>query len=365
MRVLMLSKALVVASYRTKLAELSQLGVDVIAIVPESWKEAGQIIAFEPHEHTGYKILRTSIAWNGHYHIHYYPALNRIVRDVQPDIIHIDEEPYNLATYLAIRSGQSVGARSLFFTWQNIKRRYPPPYRQIEQYVYKHAAFGLAGSQESLEILRTKGFAGRTRIIPQFGVDTHAFSPGRERSGPFTVCFLGRLVSEKGIAELMSAFATIEPPARLIIAGEGPLAEYVERSGADLKQQGRLETHPRIHSNEVPGLLHRIDVLALPSRTTPRWREQYGRILVEAMASGVVVVGSDSGEIPNVIGDAGIIVAERDSRALGQALQQLAESVQLRRDLRKRGRARVEAMFSQAGVAAQTAEVYNEMMSKT
>jgi glycosyltransferase involved in cell wall biosynthesis len=363
MRILMVSKALVVATYRTKLRDLAALGVEVIACVPSSWKEAGEDLMFEPAADEGYQLIRTPIAWNGHYHLHYYPALSRVIRETKPDIIHLDEEPYNLSTYLAMRTGLAYRARCLFFTWQNISRKYPPPFTQMERYVYNRADYGLAGSQDALNILREKGYRGRAKVLPQFGVDVEQFRPVTNSGGRFTVGYLGRLVPEKGIGDLMAAFNRLDAPARLIIAGDGPMAAYVDSVGSNLKHQGRLERFPRVPSADVPALLRRLDVLVLPSRTTPRWKEQYGRILIEAMASGVAVVGSDSGEIPNVIGDAGIVIPEGSAAELAKTLERLADSEELRRDLAERGRRRSVEVFSQMSVARQTLEVYQEMLA--
>jgi glycosyltransferase involved in cell wall biosynthesis len=360
----MISKALVVATYRSKLVELSRLGAEMTAVVPPSWKEEGQAIALEPADgHQPFSLVKTPVAWNGHFHVHYYPALDRIVRQYEPDIVHVDEEPYNLATYLAYGSARRSGASRLFFTWQNINRQYPLPFRRIERWVYARSDYALAGNQEARQVLRDKGYEGPAKVIPQFGVDIHRFTPTEHPDRPFTVGFLNRLVAEKGIGDLMEAFKRLEIPARLVIAGEGPMAEYVELATADLKKDGRVERYPRVPSAQMPLLLSRLDVVVLPSRSTARWREQYGRILVEAMACGVPVVGSSSGEIPNVIGKAGIVFPEGDSKKLAEALTSLAEDRELRRKLAVAGRERAIEHFSQESIAAQTYAVYQDLMN--
>src|SRR5947209_2055690 len=128
MKVVMVSKALVVATYRAKLREIARLGVEVTAVAPKMWHEGGSPMAVEPGEDSGYRLVTTDLRWNGHFHWHYYPELPAILQSERPDIVHVDEEAYNLAAYLAVRAAGSVGARSLFFTWQNLHRRYPPPF---------------------------------------------------------------------------------------------------------------------------------------------------------------------------------------------------------------------------------------------
>jgi len=101
----------------------------------------------------------------------------------------------------------------------------------------------------------------------------------------------------------------------------------------------------------------------LPSVSRPNWVEQFGRVLIEAMACETPVVGSTSGEIPYVIGDAGLLFPEADADALAQVLADLAADPARRRALGRQGRARVLAHFTQARIAAATAEVYHEMLN--
>lgn len=362
MRVVMLSKALVVASYRNKLQHLSSLGADMVAVVPPAWREEGRDITLEPGQDEAFETIIAPVAWNGHFHLHYYPSLPDILNRISPDILHVDEEPYNLSTFLAFRAAWKIRAKPLFFTWQNIDKLYPPPFGLTERYVFRRAAYGLAGSKDAEAILKEKGFRGPVRVIPQFGVDTEAFTPKERLQQPFTIGYLGRLVPEKGVADLLAAFERLNPSTRLVIAGNGPLTRFVEQETIDLERQDRLERLDRVPSTDMPGLLGRIDVVVLPSRTTTKWREQYGRILIEAMASGTVVVGSDSGEIPNVIADAGIVFPEGNVEKLAEALIHLSESPELRAKLRRLGRKRAVDCFSQASVAERTYAVYEAIL---
>jgi glycosyltransferase involved in cell wall biosynthesis len=124
----------------------------------------------------------------------------------------------------------------------------------------------------------------------------------------------------------------------------------------------RVAIQPAVPSIEVPALLQQLDVLVLPSRTTAHWKEQFGRVLVEAMSCGVAVVGSSSGEIPHVIGDAGIVVAEGDVAMLRSALLNLLHQPALCHELGQRGRARVLQHYTQAALAGKYYDVYRAMM---
>jgi glycosyltransferase involved in cell wall biosynthesis len=89
--------------------------------------------------------------------------------------------------------------------------------------------------------------------------------------------------------------------------------------------------------DRVPGYLNAMDVLAAPSRTTPRWREQLGRMLIEAFACGVPVVASDSGEIPAVVADAGVVLPEADEGRWAADLGAVLGDAGRRAELRGRG----------------------------
>lgn len=366
MRVVMLSKACIVGAYQRKLEEIAALGVELTVLVPPSWRESGRETVLERAHTSGYALEVLPIALNGHFHLHFYPGLGRALRRLRPDICHIDEEPYNLATFLALRQARAAGARTLFFTWQNLPRRYPPPFRTMEAYVLRHAGYALVGNQEAEAVLRAKGYRGPAALIPQFGVDPEIFRPQPEAApspAPFVVGFAGRLEPYKGVMDLLQAMAGLEGDWRLRLVGAGPLRDALAERAAALGVAERVSLERHLSSLDMPRFYPQLHALVLPSRTMPNWKEQFGRVLVEAMACGVPVVGSDSGEIPNVIGDAGLVFPEGDVGALRGALQRLAEDPALRADLARRGRERVLAHYTQAQIARATVEVYRRLLS--
>jgi hypothetical protein len=178
MRVLMISKALVAGTSQRKLEEIARCpDVELTLVTPEYWlSDDGTKQTLERLYTSGYQMIVTPMALNGNFHLHYYPQLGQIMRDVKPDVVHIDEEPYNFATFQAMRLAQQLKARALFFTWQNLYRSYPPPFRQIELYNYRHANAALAGNRDAGDVLRRKGYQGSIHIIPQFGFDTEFYS---------------------------------------------------------------------------------------------------------------------------------------------------------------------------------------------
>jgi glycosyltransferase involved in cell wall biosynthesis len=371
MRVLMISKALVAGTSQRKLEELAKFpGVELTLVTPEYWRsDDGSQHVLERLYTNGYRMIVTPIALNGNFHLHYYPQLGKIMRELRPEIVHIDEEPYNLATFQTMRLALKQKAHSLFFTWQNLNRNYPPPFRQIELYNYRHASIALAGNRDARDVLRHKGFHGPIHIIPQFGFDTEIYRrsqprPARTADAPFTLGYLGRLVENKGLPLLIEAIANLPEYCRVVFIGNGPLKSELETLALRLGVTQRITFKPGLPTYEVPKELQQIDVLVLPSLTRPNWKEQFGRVLAEAMACETPVIGSSSGEIPYVIGDAGLVFAEGNTQELVACVRKLLEIPALYATLAARGRQRVLEYYTQEQIARQTYEVYLEMMDR-
>jgi glycosyltransferase involved in cell wall biosynthesis len=370
----MVSKALVVGAYQRKLEELAQQpDIALTVIVPPAWREGSNLARLERAHTRGYDLLVAPLAFNGQFHLHFYPTLGRLLRQWRPDILHMDEEPYNLATWLALKQGQAVGARCLFFTWQNLVRRFPPPFDHFERASFHRAIHVIAGNPTAADVLRAKGYRGLITVIPQFGVDPSIFSPRpvdahtpTQNGDPssFVIGYAGRLVPEKGLDVLLAACAAL-PPAldwTLHLLGDGPERGHLAATARELGIDGRVRFLGRVPSTQAAQFYRTLDVLVLPSLSRPNWVEQFGRVLTEAMACGVPVVGSASGEIPWVIGDAGRIFPEGNTGTLTDILTELAGDPAQCSALAAAGRARVLSHFTQAQVAAETAAVYRAML---
>ena len=363
MRVLMLSKACIVGIYQPKLEAIARRGVDLTVLVPPAWRDERGVQRLERSYTAGYSLRPIPIRFNGNFHLHHYPTLAREIADLQPQIVHIDEEAYNLATWQALRLARRAGARSLFFTWQNIVRRYPPPFSWGERWALRRADYAIAGTDAAADALRGKGYRGRLAVIPQFGTSEALFAPQDSKpQRQFTIGYIGRIVPEKGIEVLLRAAARMDGDWRLRLVGGGSARDEMRALAQALRIDERVEFVGQLPSAELPAEYHKIDVLVLPSLTRPNWKEQFGRVLVEAMASGVPVIGSNSGAIPGVIGAAGRIVPEDDVEALARALAELRDQPDSRRELSAQGRARFLAHFTHDRIAAATVAVYREML---
>lgn len=367
MRVLMISKALVTGVYQKKLEELAKLpDVELLTIVPPYWLE-GRVgsVNLNKRYTEGYELAVEPMRFNGRHHVHFYPGLGKQVRRFRPDIVHIDEEPYNLVTAHATMLAQRVGAKSAFFAFQNIDRRYPPPFSLIERYCYSRSEMGIAGNQDAADVLRAKGFKKPIEVIPQFGVDPQIYRPQKRttdwRHVP-TIGYIGRVVPEKGLETLIAAVAKISSRPHVYIVGSGSHRMALQDQAERLGVRDRVQFRSAIAPEKVPALLADFDALVLPSLTQRNWKEQFGRVLIEAMACEVPVIGSDSGEIPNVIGDCGLVFPEGNAEKLAEHIKRVLDDSAYRRKLGVAGRTRVLDNFTQARVAEQTYAVYRKML---
>lgn len=362
----MVSKALVIGVYQKKLEELARLpGVELLAVAPPYWHEARVGVQRLERRYTeGYQLIELPMRFNGHHHVHFYPGLGAVVRRFRPDVLHIDEEPYNTATVQAALLGRSVGARVVFFTWQNLLRRYPPPFRLFELLNYRLSAAGVAGIEEAADVLRRKGYRRRVEVIPQFGVDPDLYRPPlvRPENGLPIIGYAGRLVPEKGIDVLLDAFARLKTRAQLEIIGNGTERSRLELRAGYLGVRDRVVFRGALAPASMPEALGRFALLAVPSLTRPNWKEQFGRVIVEAMACEVPVVGSDSGEIPNTIGDAGVVVPEGNAPSLAAALEELLSNDEKRLAYGRRARRRVLEQFTQAAIAERYYTLYRSLL---
>lgn len=379
----MLSKACIVGAYQKKLEEMAAIAdVDLTVVVPPSWDDPHGFIRLERTHTKGYEMIVTDITFNGNFHLHFYPKLRRIVRQLQPDVFHIDEEPYNLATFQAMRLAQSVRARTVAFTWQNMLRRYPPPFNWMEGYVLKRVDALLVGNSEAAGVWERKGYRGPMHLIPQFGVDPSIYYRRKRVTKPskasifkrrqahhpgqpaLVIGYVGRLVEEKGVEILLHAASKLVGPWSMQILGDGPDRKRLEQVAQWLGIAPRVVFDHKMPSSHLPHYFSGLEVLVLPSRTRSNWKEQFGRVLIEAMACDVITIGARTGAIPEVIGDAGLTFTEGDVEELQSHLQQLIDDTTLREDLRRKGRQRVTEHYTQAAIARNTVEVYRQILGE-
>jgi glycosyltransferase involved in cell wall biosynthesis len=293
----------------------------------------------------------------------YISGLLEAIRATSPDVIDLYEEPFSLVALqvLLLRDLLVPRAALVFYSAVNVRRRWRWPYRAIERLLLSRADGAHAPNHDVPPILRAKGFSSQPIATIPLGVDQLRFAAARpDALGEIPrprVGFVGRLEPVKGVDVLIDAFQHhVSTAASLIIAGEGSERPRLQCRVAASRGSRRIELLPSVSYDHMPAFLKSLDVLVLPSVTIlPLHREQFGRVLVEAMAAGVPVIGSSSGAIPETIDDAGLVVPERDPVAFGRAIDRVLTAPELRDDLVSRGLSRVQQCFAWPVVADSTA----------
>jgi glycosyltransferase involved in cell wall biosynthesis len=368
-----MTRVLFIARYRNALMErklelmAQEPDLALWLVRPRAWRDEFGAIAIQTRGQ-GYRTSAVRMLGRANDpHRALYGTLTFALPAARPDIIHVEEEPDSLATLQVMVARRLLAPHALLVlhTWQNINRRKGPAVQWLTRLSLRQADAILCANQEGVTVLREMTYAGPAAVIPPLGVDLALFRPGAPRAASETlnIVYAGRLAPEKGLDTLLSALRGLGPQARLRLIGAGPQRDALAAATASLGVEGQVEFSAAVSADQMPACLAEADVLVLPSRTTPVWKEQFGRVLVEAMSCGTPVIGSDSGAIPEVIGDAGLIFAEGDAEALAACLRRLAQSPELRRELGERGRRRVAEHYTVERIARQTVELWRGLLA--
>jgi len=325
-----------------------------------------------PHERCPVESVPAYLTRFVHVFAYGWPSLCRALSGSW-DIVHAWEEPYILAgAELAACAPRT--ARYVFRTAQSLNKWYPPPFNVFERYTLHRASGWICSGQLVAENLAHRPYySARPMARIPLGVDTTVFRPdaaarietrrllGWEESGPPVVGYLGRFVPEKGLRMLMAALDAQQTSWRALFLGGGK-QEGELRAWAAKYTDGRVRILNDVPHERVAPYVCAMDILAAPSQTTRTWKEQFGRMLIEAMACGIAVAGADSGEIPHVIGDAGVVVGETDLKGWTQTLATLLNNPTRRSELGARGRERAETTFAWPIVARKHLEFFERLL---
>jgi glycosyltransferase involved in cell wall biosynthesis len=346
-RLLVISHPAAVSINQLVYQELANRGMEVTIVVPSHWRHEYAQEAFAPVALSGLegRLVRLPVALAGEPQRHFHLARpGPVIAHAKPDVAFVEAEPYSL---VASQWSQSLSSRSIPFGVQlaeNIDRPLPRVVRTMRRAVLRRAAFVAARSETAARLARSWGALGRVAFAPH-AVPLWQVQSARSGSRPFTVGYAGRLAPEKGLGDLVAAVCRLRAPVELLLAGNGELREVLD--GQPIPGS-RVRVLTGLSHDQMAGAYGRMDVLALPSRSTPRWKEQFGRAIVEALWCGVPVVGSDSGEIPWLIEltGGGLTFPEGDIDALSVRLDQMRYDPGLRARLAATGRSAVERFFA-------------------
>jgi len=352
--------------------------VELRVVAPDRWYDYGSWREFQPPLSPSYVMLAEKIRfpWAGpaQWYFHHYPRLGEVLRSFRPDIIDLWEEPWGLVSVHAcwLRNRLLPAAKIVSETEANIARTHPFPFKQFREYTLRNTDYAVARQREGIDVLRAKGYTGRAEVVGN-AVDAGLFRPlDRDAckralgvSG-FVVGYVGRFTEAKGLMDIVEAMAILGPEAgaTFVLIGSGEFQEKLERRIADLALGKVIRFFPARKLEQLPEVMNALDALALVSRTTATWKEQFGRVIIEAHACATPVIGSDSGAIPEVVNEGGLVVREGNPAEIAAAIRTLMNDPALRRKMGFAGRRQVEDFYTWQRVSERMRDIYCELMSQ-
>lgn len=374
-RLLTVGHSYVVAQNRRLAHEMAKVGKgrwDITVASPRFVRGNLRSIPFETIADEASHVRTFPMYLSASPHFSFYSRSLRDLVRANWELVHVWEEPYVTAGFQVCRWVRP-DVPLVFWTMQNINKWYPPPNSWFEKYCLGKCRGWEAGGQTIAETLVSRGYTKRPHRVISLGVDLEAFRAdtavrettrrqlGWEVSGPPVIGYSGRFTPEKGVSSLMQSLDALATPWRALFVGGGRLESQLRR-WANRYSDNRVKIVTKVPHDCVPNYLRAMDVLAAPSQTTARWREQFGRMLIEAMACGVPVVGSSSGEIPYVLGESGVVLSEVDVAAWTATLGELLDSPQRRLTLAKLGLQRVKTEYAWPIVADRHLDFFDELL---
>lgn len=315
---------------------------------------------------------------SGNIPLHVYKSTTiPLLKSLKPDAVYVHNEPYAASTAQIILAIKASGLATTFgfYSAQNIEKRYPPPFSWTEKWVYRTSSFAFPCSETVRETLRSKGYSGKAPLMP-LGIDPDLYDNHEDpsigsslkSSGEILFGYVGRITREKGLGTLMKSLTSIpnELSWRLALVGDGPQVFELKRLTKDLGIEDRVTWVGYVPHTDAPKYMSTFDALVLPSETQSNWKEQFGRVIVEALSCGTPVVGTDSGEIPHLIRrtGGGIVVKERNPRDLAEGLVKIATDSELRLRLATEGSQYVRSHFTHSYLAKKFAETIEIAVSR-
>ncbi|MEA5599027.1 hormogonium polysaccharide biosynthesis glycosyltransferase HpsO [Rivularia sp. UHCC 0363] len=389
MKILVASHTYIVDLNCEKLRALSRLGsgIEVTVVVPKKWRPGGvqnKIIETQYKDEGNFRIVPVSNFSQNHQGLLTFGAdLVPLLQKFRPNIIHVEQGSRGLAYAEMITLNRLLGlkAKNVFFTWWNLPYSLKFPISVLENYNLDNSHGIISGNQDGAEILRDRGYQGPIKVMPQLGIDETLFTPKPQSElakkvgiepGEFVIGFVGRFVPEKGIMTLLDALISIKDKAwKFLLLGRGELKDEILQKVAENNIQDKIKLVESVPHDQVADYINLMSTLVLPSETTYKfktltsvgWKEQFGHVIIEAMACKVPVIGSDSGEIPHVIGDAGLIFPEGNVKELADCLQKLIDNPDLTENIGQMGYAKAMAEYTNTALAKQQLEFYQELLT--
>ena len=389
MRILVASHTYIVDLNCEKLRSLTRLNpnIEVTIVVPQRWQPGGvqnKIIESQPKIADNFRVIPISnFSQNNQALLTFGTDIIPLLQKFRPDIIQVEQGSKSLgyAQFITLNRLLNLRAKNVFFTWWNLPYTPKFPISWLEAYNLKNTDGLIAGNQDGVDVLKERGYRGKYTVLPQLGVDEVLFSPSKQpdlarslgiESDEFVIGFVGRFVEEKGILKLIKAVAKLTGKWKLLLLGRGILKDKIVSEATAAGISDRLMIVESVPHDQVVNYINLMNTLVLPSEITYRvktltavgWKEQFGHVLIEAMACQVPVIGSDSGEIPFVIADTGLIFPEKDGEALAKSIQTLLDNPSCAQELGQRGYQRVMTNYTNKALAQKQLDFYQQLLPR-
>lgn len=375
MRVLVISHSCVTDVNQQQFVALNQIpDVEVALVIPAIWRNdyTGQRHKPTILPSVVFPIFQTPIAVPGNVSLHFYTTLPlKRLRHFRPDILLSTQEPWSLSGMQAVWLSRLLRVPLVFQTNQNISKQYPFPFSWIERTSYQTAESALAYSEEARQVMVQKGLVCPSQVVP-YGTDLSLFQPHPNSilrqvlhlQGKVVLGYIGRLVKEKGLDTLIEAVEIILNQGKscsiaVLFVGTGAETDALKQRVQDAGLMAQFMFAGAVPHREAPEYMNCIDIFVLPSRTTPTWKEQFGRVIIEALACGVPVIGSDSGQIPILLRETGggLVFKEGNAEHLAAQILRIVDDPAERHRMGGAGKNSVQRSYTYEAVARQLHEV--------
>lgn len=392
MKILIASHTYIVDLNCEKLRSLTKIDptVEVTVVVPKKWTPGGvqsKKIETQPREEGRFRVVPISnFSENNQGLLSFGADVVPLLRQFRPNIIQMEQGSKSIGYAQLITLNRLLGlkAKNVFFTWWNLPYEVKFPLSLLEGYNLRHTDGLVVGNQDGADVLRDHGYAGPAIVMPQLGVDERLFRPAEQPelaakhsigSDEFVIGFVGRFVPEKGLVTLFKALGQLQEKVqsdrnwKLLLLGRGELKETLAQLAEELGIADRIIWIESVPHADVPRYINLMNTLILPSETTYQfktlsavgWKEQFGHVIIEAMACRVPVIGSDSGEIPYVIKEDGLVFPEGKADALADRITLLLDCPEEQERLAERGYQRAIKEYTNDALAARLLKFYKTL----
>lgn len=372
LRVLFVSHTYVVGVNQGKLDAIAATGAaEVGLIVPRQWQAVqwNKMLEFE-QPYPRIQLYPIPAWFKGRAGAYFYPplAVLKAIVDFRPDVIQVEQEVFSLSALELACFAKLFKKPMVLFGWENMDRQLSPLRNWIRQFVFNTTQCIIAGNHEGAGLVKQWGYKGTVEIMPQMGVDTELFSPQLRHPGnpsEIQIGYVGRISHHKGIDTLIEAARILRSQGhafRLVLCGSGQDEASFKKQAEDAELSESIVWRGGVRHDQVPPEMGKMDVLVLPSRTIATWKEQFGHVLIEAMAMGIPTVGSTCGEIPNVIGRSDLVFTEGNAEELAAILARLITEPDWRSEMEQYSLNRVAQYYSHRRIAERLLDLWCDVL---